>query len=80
MHELSIKGLAAAFGIVGAIMFVFIALVGAVGWNPHGAAFLGSLYPGVAPTAVGCLAAGLWGLILGAVEGGLIAWLYNRFR
>jgi hypothetical protein len=81
--KLSIKALTVAFALLGAISFLFIALMNLL-MPPYGGAYLAllmSLYPGYDP-ATGpwsIILGALYALIAGAISGALLAWLYNFF-
>jgi hypothetical protein len=81
--KLSIKSLAIAAALLGALRFLFVSLLNLI-LPPYGGAFLAlltSLYVGYDPMArpVSLIIGTLYSLLAGAVAGALFGWLYNRF-
>ena len=78
--KLSVKGMAIAAGVwwAGGILIVGVANLM---YPSYGGAFLNvlaSIYSGYQPGSAGDLAVGVgYGLVDGAIGGGLFAWLYN---
>jgi hypothetical protein len=78
--DLSIKGLALAFGVTWGGGMLLLGLVAALGWGRPAVELIGSVYLGFTPTVPGSVIGGVWGFVDGAVGGLVIAWLYNRLR
>ena len=81
MVELSIKGMALAFG----ISFAFGALfLGITSWLfDFGTALvnaMGTVYVGYSGSLAGSLIGALWAFLDGAFLGVLVAYLYNKFQ
>jgi hypothetical protein len=81
--KLSAKAFTVAFALLGAISFLFVALMNLL-LRPYGGAHLAvltSLYPGYDPTAgaLSIVLGMLYALVAGAISGALLAWLYNLF-
>jgi hypothetical protein len=81
--KLSVKALTAAFALLGAISFLFVALLNLL-LRPYGGAYLAvltSLYPGYDPVAgpMSIILGALYALIAGGFSGALLAWFYNLF-
>ena len=81
--KLSVKAFTLAFALLGAISFLFVALMNLL-LRPYGGAQLAlwtSLYPGYDPVAgpLSMVIGALYAFIAGAVSGAVLAWLYNFF-
>jgi hypothetical protein len=75
-----VKKAAISVGVLWGAGLLGAGLVGAV-TGTYAAEFIqsvGSVYLGYAPTYVGAVIGGLWGLLDGAFAGAFVAWLYNR--
>lgn len=78
MNKLNIKALAVAGGILWGLYMLFIGWSAwLLGWGTDLVATISSLYIGFEPTFVGGIIGAIWGLVDGAIAGGIIAWVYN---
>ncbi len=76
----NVKALALTLGLLwGGGMFVLGIAAALTGWGAGLVDPLASLYIGFDATLTGSLIGAAWGLVDGAIFGGLIAWLYNVF-
>lgn len=81
--KLSVKSLAIAAALLGALCFLFVSVLNLI-LPPYGGAFLAlmtSLYLGYDPIMVpiSLLVGTLYSLLAGAIAGALFGWLYNSF-
>ncbi|MFT3741998.1 MAG: hypothetical protein QM752_04895 [Gammaproteobacteria bacterium] len=76
LHALS---LGFAFGILGAIMMVVMALFAMVGHGTNYVNLTSSMYVGYGPTVLGAILGAIWGFLEMFVFGILLAALYNCF-
>ena len=78
--NLSIKGMAIAFGLVwGISLFVITWWIIFLEGSSNTATFIGKFYIGYSLTPAGSVIGLLWGVLDGAIGGAMFAWLYNRF-
>jgi hypothetical protein len=82
--KLNVKALAIASALIWGVLAMFLTGLANLIWPPYGRAFLelmASVYPGYhAEASLGQVVVGaLYGVIDGAVDGALFAWLYNQF-
>lgn len=80
---LNVKALAVTVGFLWGLCLFLVALLN-LAFSGYGQAFLdmaASIYPGYHGPAgfASAVVVGLYALVDGAVCGGLLAWLYNRF-
>ncbi|MFQ5895637.1 MAG: hypothetical protein ACE5JJ_07465 [Nitrospinota bacterium] len=67
-----------AFGIVYAAVFVLYGAAAALfGWGAEFIKLIGDIYAGIGPTFLGVLAGAIWGIVIGFLFGGAVAWIYN---
>lgn len=83
-QELSVKGLALSFSLFwGAYMFLAALMamwrVNTVWFNVELFRMLAWVYPGISATLPGAFLALIYGAACGAICGGILAWLYNKF-
>ena len=81
--KLSVKAFTLAFSLLGAISFLFVALMNLL-LPPYGGAQLAvltSLYPGYDPVAepLSMVIGAFYASIAGAASGATLAWVYNFF-
>ena len=81
--KLSVKALALSFGVICAAVIFLVGMAHLI-WPGYGTAVLevaASIYPGYAvePSFLQMVLGTVYGVVDGAIGGGLIAWLYNRF-
>ena len=78
--NLSIKGMAIAFGLVwGITLFVITWWIIFLEGSSNTTTFIGKFYIGYSLTPAGSIIGFLWGVVDGAIGGAMVAWLYNRF-
>lgn len=80
--KLSIKAVSCAVAVFGGLGFLFVALCNLI-WPSYGQGFLeicSSIYPGyhATRTLAGVVVGTLYALLDGAVDGAILAWLYNH--
>ncbi|MBI4448618.1 hypothetical protein HY641_01135 [Candidatus Woesearchaeota archaeon] len=80
----NVRGLAYASGTVCAVDCALMALVGMLGveilwYNKTIMPLYQSMLPWWSPTPAGIVIGAIEGFVIGAVLGGLLAWLYNYF-
>ena len=80
MQSLSVRGLALAAGVTAGLIFFVVVLLSSLGVPAPGIRLVATIYPGVSPTLLSAIIAGLYGFLLGLVKGALVALLYNLFR
>ena len=81
--KLSVRGLAGAVGALwgGAMLVVTLIGIASPGYGGSFLELVASVYPGLGtePSLGNALLGGVYGAVDGAIFGGLLAWLYNRF-
>ena len=80
MQSLSVRGLAFGVGAAAGLIFFVLVLMSAVGLPAPGIRLVAAIYPGVSPTLLGAIIAGVFGFVMGLIKGALVAVLYNLFR
>ncbi len=82
--RLSVRSVALTGALMWGVLCMFLVGLGNLRWSGYGQGLLdlaASLYPGYQATpSIGQVLIGtLYGLVDGAICGGIFAWLYNRF-
>jgi len=77
--QLGVISFGVALGLTWAVFVFLLSLAaGLLGWGVPVVSVLSTLYVGLEPSLVGCIAGAVWAAANGFVLGVVFAWLYNR--
>ena len=77
--QLNVKAFGMAAGLVWGAAVLLLGLFATPQYGMPFVQFIGSLYPGYAPTVQGAFIGGFWGFVDGGIGALVFAWLYNKF-